>query len=110
MAPNRVAARRVCFRAMMLIPAAISAAPVKYAQNRRHGIHDGTILATPLPWVRCITPKNTIGRASRNSPSRLSCFPVLSWFVQKAKFTIDPLLLLRNLIGLSAERGHCEGF
>jgi hypothetical protein len=47
MTPNSVAARRVCLRTLTPIPAAISADPVKYAQNTRHGIQGSTILATP---------------------------------------------------------------
>src|SRR5580704_12629843 len=47
----------------MLKDAASSAKPKKYAQNKCHGIYEGTMVARPLAAARCRAPKTAKGAA-----------------------------------------------
>jgi hypothetical protein len=59
MAPRRIAAGRSMIPAAMLMPVAMKATPVKYAQNNGPGIHAGMRLAMKRGIRRWLTPKTT---------------------------------------------------
>ena len=53
MSPNSGEAQSALMELMMLSEAATSAAPTKYAQNMRAGIHLGTAFTTSWISVKC---------------------------------------------------------
>ena len=63
--PCQNAPQRASTPVTMLIPAAMNAAPVKYAQNKPPGIQAGTRLAMARGMSKCVMPKTTEQIAKR---------------------------------------------
>jgi hypothetical protein len=80
MMPNSVADKRTCLMETILIAAANNEQPTKYAQNRRPGIHGGTICTMKFALTKCSAPKtaketgtNTRPKAARSSWVKDNC-------------------------------------
>src|ERR1700730_13136064 len=67
---SKLAERRAWIFVTRLSAAAIKQAPTKYAQNRCHGIHRGTIEAMAFVSVKCSVPKAASGAAEKSGPNK----------------------------------------
>src|SRR5260370_29777529 len=63
MIPNRRPDQRTWIFAAMLKDADSNAKPTKYAQNKRHGMYEGTLSMMNLAAERCSAPKTAKGMA-----------------------------------------------
>src|ERR1700683_5352896 len=70
--PSRVDDKRTYFRAVRLAAAANSAHPTKYAQNKCHGIHDGTISEPRIGAPKCAGANTARERAMKTQPRAIS--------------------------------------
>ena len=76
--PSKVDERRTNFLTVRLVAAANSAHPTKYAQNKCHGIHDGTISAIPIGPPKCSGANTASETAMKIQPEADELVPAAS--------------------------------